>query len=347
MRQRKYSTLALAAALIVLLSCGQALACSWAAFCSGSAAVVGRTMDWVGRKDEAQVMGIGRGVAQKTAESGKGLEYTTQYASIRITSFGGLSSDVLNEKGLQGSVLYLEGSRLPGADQQKALPGMDPLHFISYAASTCATVKEVILTLGNFHFLPRNNPMVEGSEPGYDLPFHYAFADASGDKAVIEFEDGKLVYYHGPENDALANDPHYSAMLALDEAKYQPNGSIISIDRRARAKLYLKDMTERGVDSAPRAMRAMRGLLATVFAGLTESYPTAEGGTYHTQWWTLTDLKNPTYYLTRLDSWCAEIYDFSLFPKDGFTGELKPLADCPYKKITPKQPVKSMSKEGI
>lgn len=335
--KRTRSCFVFVSAVLALSLCRPAVACSWAVFTSPNTAVVGRTMDWTNRPDDAKVMGIGRGVTRKTAESGTPLEYVTRHASIQIESLGVGISDALNEKGLQGSVLYLEGSRMPILDAKDARHDMDPYLFLGYAVSTCATVKEVVLSLGGFNFLPREDPLVAGSEPSHELPLRYVFADAAGDNAVIEFIDGKVEYYLNSGALALANEPPYSVIRILEEMNYQPNGSISTIDRQARARLYLADMRERGVDETPRAIKAMRGLLATVFAGYSEIDPDW-GETYHTQWWTVIDLKNPAYYLTRLESWCAEIYDFGLFPREGFMGVIKPSADCPYEKITTGKP---------
>lgn len=324
----------LTAAVLAAALCRPAAACSWASFASPNAAVVARTMDWTNRTDNAEVLGIGRGVTRKTAEGGNPLEYVTKYASIQILSLGAGVSDALNEKGLQGSVLYLEGSRLPAPNAENArLHDMDPFFFLSYAVSTCATVKEVVLSLGTFNFLPREDPLAAGSERSLDLPIRFVFADAGGENAVVEFLDGKMTYYANKGDLAVANEPPYGVVQGLEEMGYQPSGSINTIDRQARARLYLADMRERGVDDTPRAIRAMRGLTATILAGYAEIDPDW-GETYHTQWWTVVDLKNPAYYLTRLESWCAEIYDFSLFPREGFAGAIKPAADCPYEKIT-------------
>ncbi|MDL2266553.1 linear amide C-N hydrolase [Desulfovibrio sp. OttesenSCG-928-G15] len=326
---------ALILSLIMTLCCNPVFACSWAFFklplpkAPGektgwtTAAIVARTMDW-GYMDEAVIKGVKAGAVLRTAEDelDNPLTYTAKYASIQIFSFGkNMVSDALNEMGLQGSLLYLEGSKLP--DYREGAHGVDPFLFIAYAVSVFDSVDEVVQCVreGRLNFLHVANAMKEGSQPSAHLPFHFAFSDVTGGRAIIEFIDGKAKIYNDLEDSALTNEPVYSVHKALEKSDYQPNGSISTIDRRARAKRYLKEMYASGlVTDTPGALMAMRGLVASVFAGL-EEIDRSETETesekmrdfvYPTQWWTLTDLQSGTYYLTRLDSWCAEVYTFAM-----------------------------------
>ena len=102
----------------------------------------------------------------------------------------------------------------------------------------------------------------------------------------------------------------------------------------ARAKLYLRDMYERKVVTNDRALMAMRGLLATVFAG-TEEIDRAENEVYPTQWWALVDQHAGRYYFSRIESWGTEIYDFTMFdPSKAEVVELKaPASPYPPMKV--------------
>jgi penicillin V acylase-like amidase (Ntn superfamily) len=53
------------------------------------------------------------------------------------------------------------------------------------------------------------------------FPLHYLFADASGDAAVIEFLDGKLVIYRGETLPvrALANSTYADSIAAFEAAE--------------------------------------------------------------------------------------------------------------------------------
>lgn len=329
----------LAAALAVLWTSAPAHACSWAAFASGNVAIVARTMDWE-YNDNAVVKGHGRNSREKTADTPDAIDYAAKYASIRIHSFdAGLVSDAMNEKGLQAACLFLDESELPAP--RPGRKDVDPNNFLAYAVANFATVREVVAALADINFIPAALPIPAAADgtpidyPPEKWPVHFAFADAGGDRAVVEFVRGEMKIYHGPGHDALTNEPFYEIHLALDDLEYAPTGSIYPVDRRARAKNYLRDMRERGVETHGRALLAMRGLLATVSAG-TEEIDRAENEVYPTIWGVLADQTEKRYYLTRIDSWCAEIYDFSLFPYTTPGVTLLRAEECPYGGISGK-----------
>lgn len=332
---KRIHTIILTAAISAFAVPPSAPACTWAAFANGGAAVVARTVDWY-CSDGAVVKGCGRNVKVKAAPTPNALEYTAKYASIQIHSFAdGLVSDAMNEKGLQGAILYLDGSALPAVRSDRK--DVDPYGFIAYAVSTCATVREVVDALDRINFIPMPNflPGADGeqlADKPENWPYHYALADATGDRVIIEFAAGKMNVYHGADEDALTNEPTYDVHKAIEEFGYRPDPSIATIARRARARQYLKAMRERGVDSQPRALMAMRGLLASVFAGIEEVDP-VDNETYPTQWWGLADQVDKRYYITRLESWCTEVYDFSMFdPGKAEVVTLTP-AGCPHPAI--------------
>lgn len=304
--------------IFVLMSAQSGLACSWAAYSNGSAAVVARTMDWY-HNDSAVVKGHGRNVAVKAASTANALQYKSKYASLQVYSFGGIVSDVMNEKGLQGSLLYLEGSTLP-----KAQPGrkdMNTTSFLTYAADNFATVKELLDSLSHINFIamPFGNAKIASGEPipttSEQWPGHFAFADTTGDKAIIEFREGKLTVYHGQEHNAMTNEPAYEAHLYFDAIGNRPTATITPVDRRAKAKFYLADMLKRNVTDSSRALLGMRGVLSAVSAG-TEELDPLDNEVYPTIWSALIDQKAKAYYIIHFNAWNAERYDFSLFSAD-------------------------------
>lgn len=327
--------LIITAALASILISGPAWACSWASFGSDQAAVTARTMDWYS-DDHAVVKGQGRSRPLKAADAPDGLEYKSRYASLQIHSFEkGLVVEAMNEKGLQGSVLFLDGSELPAVKPGRE--NVDPNNFLAYAVASFPNVQELVDSLERINFIPAplDIPGPDGEQIGYPAdkwPGHFAFSDAGGDKVIIEFIKGEVKIYHGREHDALTNEPNYETHLALDAVGYQPTGSIFPEDRRGRAKGYLRDMRERGVSDPRRALLAMRGLLASVWAG-TEEIDRVDNEVYPTIWGSLADQKSLTYYITRYNAWCSEIYDFSMFDADRPEEVELTATGCPYTKI--------------
>lgn len=313
----KTGILPLVAVLTLIMTGGTSRACTWAAFHAPETAIVARTMDWT-IDDHAVVRGHGRGGLARTADTPNAVEYSAKYASLQIDSFRGVVAEAMNEKGLQGSILFLDGSVLPAPKPGRV--DVDPNRFLAYAVSSFATVKELVDHLDEINFIPAPLSIPDGDGrpleyPPEQWPGHFALADANGDKAVIEFIDGEVKLYFGPEHDALSNEPPYAIHQAFDFIGYRPTGSISTIDRRSRAKNYLRDMHERGVDSPRRALLAMRGLLAGVTSG-TEAPDPEDGEVYPTLWTALADQKTGKYYVSRYDRWCSEIYDFSMFASE-------------------------------
>ena len=332
--KRSYRAIALLALLSLLVPyAGAASACSWAAFTGGDASIVARTMDWY-YDDGAVVKGHGRGVAVKASDTPNALEYKSKYASLQVHGFGGVVIDAMNEKGLQCAALFLDDSELPPILPERRDVGI--LDFIGYVVSNFATVQEAVDSLGAINIIPTTlGEKLSGGDGvplGYkpeNTPLHFAMADAGGDRAVIEFVEGKTKVYHGKEYDAMTNEPNYEVHLYLEDAGYQPNGSILPVDRRMRAKLYLRDMYERGVEDHKRALLAMRGLLATVYAG-TEEVDRVENEVYPTIWAALVDQTAKAYYISRYDTWRTEYYDFSMFqPEKPEVVTLAPTATPP------------------
>lgn len=330
--KNNYCTPILCAVLALSIIGSPAYACSWAAFANGKAALVARTMDWY-CNDNAIMKGHGRNMPVKAADSPNALEYRSKYASLQVHSFdNGPVSEGMNEKGLQGSMLYLEGSRQPAA--LPARKDVCILNLVSYALDNFASVQELVDSLSRINIISPDFslPGSDGKRLAYkkgELPLHFAFADASGDKVVIEFLKGELNIYHGKEHSAMTNEPAYEVHLAVEAFGLRPDGSIGTIDRWGRARAYLRDMHERGVADSGRALAAMRGLLASVWAG-TEEIDRTENEVYPTIWGALADQNSKKYYVTRYNTWCWEQYDFSMFAIDKPEAVALQAKACPY-----------------
>ncbi|MDR1856208.1 MAG: linear amide C-N hydrolase [Desulfovibrio sp.] len=314
---RLLNALFIIAVLFLASGTSTAYTCSWGAYANGMTAIVARTMDSMGwyTNDNAIVKGHGRNIEEISAGTQNAYGYTSKYASIRIHSFYDIVTDAMNEKGLQISALLFEGSLLPNPISRRK--DVTILNFIPYVIANFATVDEVIASLDNINIIEGtlNVTSMDGktvTREGKDVPLHFAMADTSGDKAIIEFINGEMKVYHGKEHNALTNEPSYDVHLALEATLYQPNATVNSIDRRARMKGYLRDMAERGVDDHKRALFGMRGLLARSFAG-TEEIDRRDDRVYPTVWMALADQTERKYYVSRCDAWKWEVYNFTMF----------------------------------
>jgi penicillin V acylase-like amidase (Ntn superfamily) len=75
---------------------------------------------------------------------------------------------------------------------------------------------------------------------------HLSISDASGDSAILEYLDSKLVIHHGPQYRVMTNSPTYDQQLALNAYwdliggdKMLP-GTISAADRFVRLSYHLK-----------------------------------------------------------------------------------------------------------
>jgi choloylglycine hydrolase len=132
--------------------------------------------------------------------------WAARYGSVTFNQFGRDEPiSGMNEKGLMVSQMWGDGTRYPPTDHR---PIIGPLRWIQYHLDNHASVAEVVENAETVRLTSQ-------------FPIHYLFADASGDVAVIEFLDGKLVVYRGDTLPvrALANSTYADSMEAFEAAK--------------------------------------------------------------------------------------------------------------------------------
>jgi penicillin V acylase-like amidase (Ntn superfamily) len=164
--------------------------------------------------------------------------WTARYGSVTFNQFGrDEPSSGVNEKGLMVSLMWVDGARYPPADHH---PIIGPLRWIQYHLDNHASVAEVVAN-------------AEAVRIASAFPLHYLFADASGDAAVIEFLDGKLVVYRGETLPvrALANSTYADSIAAFEAAKRTGEipTSQSSLDRFVRGAMVVSgdgDPIDRG-----------------------------------------------------------------------------------------------------
>lgn len=115
--------------------------------------------------------------------TGQIAQWKSKYASVSFTVIGyQLAWAGMNEKGLVMSTMALSETRNPKPDER---PPLHSPHWMQYMLDNCSSVKEVIAT----------DPKVRILE----TVDHYLVTDRTGDSAVIEFLDGRMVVYTGED----------------------------------------------------------------------------------------------------------------------------------------------------
>jgi penicillin V acylase-like amidase (Ntn superfamily) len=166
-------------ACVVTLVVSDSDACLTFCLQDGTNCVYGRNFDWA---VDVGVVIINQRHIRKTAfvlPPEKPLSWVSQYGSVTFNQF---SRDIpvggMNEEGLVIESLVSTAEH-PSADKRSAI---NELQWIQYHLDTCKTVADVI----------RSASAVRISK--YAVSLHYFVSDPSGNSAVIEFIQGKMVH---------------------------------------------------------------------------------------------------------------------------------------------------------
>ncbi len=111
-----------------------------------------------------------------------------------------------------------------------------------YVLDNFATVAEAVTALQKEPFVLVAPDLPDGHKAGG----HLAIADASGDSAIFEYLNGKLVVHHGAQYRVMTNSPSFDQQLAIDTywndvggLQFLP-GTARSADRFARISWNLR-----------------------------------------------------------------------------------------------------------
>ena len=175
--------------------------------------VTGRTMDWFVSDMDTNMWLYPRGL-ERTSNTKTPVIWKSKYGSVVTTIYEGAAADGMNEKGLVANMLYLAESKYPVATAGDNRPTLSIAAWAQYVLDNYATTAEAVEGLRKEEF--RIVPIVAPTgEPG---TVHLSISDASGDSAIFEYLDGKLVIHHGKQYQVMTNSPTYDQQLGL--AKY-------------------------------------------------------------------------------------------------------------------------------
>lgn len=179
-----------------------------------------------------------RGLERTGASNPNSITWTSKYGSLVISAYDIGSADGMNEKGLVMNGLYLAESEYGAPDDR---PTISILGFGQYVLDMFATVAEAVESLQGDAIR-----MIAPKLPnGRETTVHMSLSDSSGDSAILEFLDGKLVVHHGSEYRVMTNSPRYEEQLAIetywkgvDPMTFLP-GSFNAADRFARVSFMI------------------------------------------------------------------------------------------------------------
>src|SRR5690606_21814285 len=156
--------------------------------------ITARSMDL---KDDigANLCVFRRGSARRGAARPQSLTAVSKFGSGLSGAWELASTDGLIEKGLVAIVLWLVESSYHKFDPQGTKKGVANSAWAQYVLDNFATVDEAVTALQDEPFV-----VVSDYVPGTTkfTTLHLSIADATGDNAIFEYIDGKLVIHHDP-----------------------------------------------------------------------------------------------------------------------------------------------------
>ncbi len=201
--------------------------------------ITARSMDW---KDEipANMWIFPRGMQRNGEVGPNSITWKSRYGSVILTAFDISTADGMNEKGLVANILWLAESEYPKYDGKQQ--GLTIAAWVQYVLDNFASVKEAVDELRNEKFVVVSD-FIPGTKKFSTL--HLSISDTTGDNAIFEYINGKLVISHDRSYNVMTNSPTFSKQLALNDYWRGIPGTIMlpganrAADRFVRASYYI------------------------------------------------------------------------------------------------------------
>jgi penicillin V acylase-like amidase (Ntn superfamily) len=130
---------------------------------------------------------------------------------LYISKIKGATVDGMKEKGLVAKLLYLKEAEW-GDATKSGKPTLTVGAWAQYFLDNFAIVGEAIAAMANSPFTILAPPLPKGYRAG----LHLSLSDATGDSAILEYINGKLVIHHGSQYRVMTNSPTFDQQLALN-----------------------------------------------------------------------------------------------------------------------------------
>ena len=263
--KRTFLILLIAASLLPAGLLQNTQACSRVVHVSqdGSHVVTGRNMDWFEDLD-SNLWLFPRGIKRDGAAGENSAQWTSKYGSVIVAGFDVGTTDGLNEKGLMANLLYLGEADFGKRDKKR--PGVSWSIYCQYLLDNFASVAEAVTAMKGDSLQIVASPLPGSSAKAPTL--HFSLSDETGDSAIFEYLNGKLVIHHGKQYVVLTNSPPYNQQLALNAYWESVGGEVMlpgthrAADRYVRASFFAKQLPDPKTDRQAMAnvMSVMRNV---------------------------------------------------------------------------------------
>lgn len=280
---------------IALIVSPLAQACSRAVYLGPEKTIITiRSMDWA--SDIGSNLWIfPRGIKRNGAGGPQSITWTSKYGSVIATAFDAATADGMNEKGLVANLLYLAEAKYPVPPAGNKQPTMCVSTWAQYVLDQHATVAEAVVDLRAETF--RVNTVM--TPDGHAGTVHLAISDPTGDSAIFEYINGKLIIHHGREFQVMTNSPTFDQQLALKGYWEQIGGTTMlpgtnrAADRFVRASFYINAIPQTA--KIDEAIAGAFSVIRNVSVPLGISTP-GQPNISSTLWRSVSDHKNKRYY---------------------------------------------------
>ncbi len=257
--------------------------------------ITARSMDWKG-EIPANLWLFPRGIDRFGEAGSTSVKWKSKYGSVVTSSWDIAASDGMNEKGLAGNMLWLVESVYPAFEKDKTTRGLALSLWLQYVLDNFATVEEAVTALKKEEFV-----VVSSHIPGTPIfaTVHLSISDKTGDSAIFEYINGKLVVHHDRAYTTMTNSPIFDEQLAVYSYWKSIPGTIMlpgtnrAADRFVRASYYIDAIPK--TDDIRKALASVFSVIRNCSVPLGISSPT-EPNISSTRWRTVADHKNLVYY---------------------------------------------------
>lgn len=239
--KRRNSICSVLCVLLITANSSLTEACSRLLYETGNGTyIVGRSMDWNDSTAKTSLWVFARGMS-RDGGGPRPIKWTSKYGSVVASFYDAATADGLNEKGLAGNALYLAESDYGDAASADK-PTISVGAWLQFFLDNYASVEEAVKAMQEPPFVIAAPVLPNGRA----ATVHLSLSDASGDSAILEYLDAKLVIHHGREFRVMTNSPTFDEQLALNAYwdliggdKMLP-GTISAADRFVRVSYALK-----------------------------------------------------------------------------------------------------------
>src|SRR5262249_49798977 len=162
-------------------------------------------LDW-GEDIHSDAWAFPRGMAREGAAGAASPRWTSKYGSLVISGYDASTTDGMNEAGMVMNGLYLADSDYGQPDHP---PPMSVMLLGQYVLDNFGSVADAVAGLQS-DAIRIIAPVLPN---GRGATMHMSLSDPTGDSAIFEFLDGKLVIHHGKEYTVMTNSPTFDQQL--------------------------------------------------------------------------------------------------------------------------------------